>query len=70
MDTTTLYAALAATGVAAAWLLPVGFIRFLAYQSGGPDGTRGMRNIAILALSLGGIALVAAIVFAAMIAMR
>ncbi len=70
MDTTTLYAALAATLVAAAWLLPVGFIRFLAYQSGSPDHTPGMRNIAIMALSLGGIALVAAIIFASMIAMR
>lgn len=70
VDTSTLYAALAATLVAAAWLLPVGFIRFLAYQSGSPDHTPGMRNIAIMALGLGGVCLVAAIVLALMIAIR
>lgn len=70
MVTSVLYAALLATLITAGWLLPVGLIRVLAYQSGGPDSTRGMRNLAIFALSLGCVAAVAALIITSVIATR
>ncbi|MBA4609558.1 hypothetical protein H1W00_13815 [Aeromicrobium sp. Marseille-Q0843] len=70
MSTTTLYAALAATLIATGWLLPMGVIRMLAYRSGEVDHTKGMRNIAILALTLGIVSAVACLSLAAVVASR
>lgn len=47
--------------VAAVWFLVLGTIRLLAHRSG-TDQTRGMYNVARLALTLGVIAAVAAVV--------
>jgi hypothetical protein len=47
-----------ASAIAAFLLLPVGGVRMLAYRSGGPDHTPGMRGVALLALGLGTAALV------------
>jgi hypothetical protein len=59
MDTSTMI--LVASGIAAFMLLPVGAVRLAAYRSG-TDHTPGMRAVALLALGLGGAAL---LVFAA-----
>lgn len=50
-----LYAAWAAAMAATGWLLAIGAVRLLAYRSGEVDHTTGMRNVAILALALGGL---------------
>lgn len=70
MATSVLYAALLATLITAGWLLPVGLIRVLAYRSGGPDSTPGMRKLAIFALGLGCVAIVAALIITSIIATR
>lgn len=70
MSTPTLYAALAATVIGTAWLLPMGAIRMLAYRSGEIDHTPGMRRIAMLALSLGCLFAVSALVLAIMATVR
>lgn len=47
--------------VAAVWLLVVGAIRLLAYRSG-TDRTKGMRGVAVMALSLGAVAALIAVI--------
>jgi len=53
----------AASGICAFLLLPVGAIRMVAYRSGEVDHTPALRSVAVLALGLGGAAL---LVFAAL----
>jgi O-antigen/teichoic acid export membrane protein len=45
------------SGMVALLLVPVGLIRMVAYRSGEVDHTRGLRSVAVLALGLGGAAL-------------
>lgn len=59
---TTLYAAWAVSLVASGWLLGVGAIRLIAHRSGEVDHTRGMRNVANLALGLGALSAVTFVV--------
>lgn len=66
----TLYAAWAATLVTAAWLLPIGAIRMLAYRSGEVDHAPGMRNVALMALGLGAVALIACVVITVVIVVQ
>ncbi len=66
----TLYAAWAATLVASGWLLGVGAIRLVAHRSGEVDHTRGMRNVAYLALGLGAVAAVSFVVLTVVITTR
>ncbi|MBC9226499.1 hypothetical protein GL325_09215 [Aeromicrobium sp. 636] len=70
MSTSTLLAALAATLIGTAWMLPMGVIRTLAYRSGEVDHDRGMRNVVILALSLGCVFAVTSLVLALVVAWR
>jgi len=56
--------------VSAGWLLPVGAVRMLAYRSGDVDHTRGMRFVAIMALSGGAVAAVALVVLSIWLAAR
>ncbi|WP_313404499.1 hypothetical protein [Aeromicrobium sp.] len=67
MSTSTLTAALLATALATGWLLPMGVIRMLAYRSEEVDHTPGMRNVAILALTLGCLSAVACLTIAAVL---
>lgn len=57
----TLVAFWLASIAAAVWLLAVGAIRILAYRSG-TDRTAGMRGVAVMALSLGAVAAIAAVI--------
>lgn len=68
MTSTMLTAGLLTAIVSAGWFLPIGFIRLLAYRSGTADHTPGMRNLAIVALTLGVISLLAAIVLSIVMA--
>lgn len=70
MSTTTWYAALAATLITTAWLLPMGVVRMLARDSGAPGDTPGMRKLALVTLVLGCISAVACVSIAAVIALR
>jgi len=63
-----LEAAWAASVVATAWLLTVGMVRLVAHRSGQVDHTPGMRNVALLALSLGVLAAICMIVLTVLIA--
>ena len=54
----TVETAWAISGVVAFLLLPVGAVRLVAYRSGEVDHTRALRSVAIVALSLGALALV------------
>lgn len=56
----TLLALWLASIVAAVWFLTVGAIRFLAYRAG-TDHTPGMRTVAVVALVLGGAAVLTAV---------
>lgn len=56
--------------VSAGWLLPVGAIRMLAYRTGEVDHTPGMRFVAVLALSLGAVAVVVFLVLSAVLLTR
>lgn len=56
-----------ASVVAMGWFLPIGAIRMLAYRSGQVDHSLGMRNVAVLALALGGVATVCMIVLTVLI---
>lgn len=47
--------------VATVWLITVGGIRFLAHRSG-TDDTPGMRRVAVMALCLGAVAALVAVV--------
>lgn len=67
MSMGTLQFAWAASVVATAWFLAVGAIRMLAYRSGQVDHTPGMRNVAIMALSLGAVSAVCLVVFTVLI---
>lgn len=49
----------AVAGIVALFLLPVGAFRWLAYRSGETDHTPALRGVALMALSLGGVAFVA-----------
>jgi len=48
----------ATAGICALLLLPVGAIRMIAYLSGEVDHTSALRTVAVLALGIGGAALV------------
>ena len=48
----------AIAGICALLLLPVGAIRMVAYRSGEVDHTSALRTVAVLALGIGGAALV------------
>lgn len=58
---TPLIASWLASIAAAVWLLAVGAIRILAYRSG-TDRNAGMRGVAVMALSLGAIAALIAVI--------
>lgn len=59
-----------ASVVAMGWFLPIGVIRLLAHRSGQVDHTPGMRNVAVLALTLGAVATVCMIVLTILIVTR
>jgi hypothetical protein len=57
-------------GVTAFMLLPVGAIRMAAYRSGEIDHTPTLRRVALLALVLGGAALVGFVALSAYLVLR
>lgn len=59
---TALQAAWMASVLAFGWFLTIGVIRMVAYRSGQVDHTRGMRNVAVLALSLAAVAAICMII--------